>query len=136
MNKLYQFVEEYGIRGDCECGQCVDQSANPTQPEGHAVDITFFKVAVRPGASGEVLRRLVLEEAPTYLDGKEHNYLEVGGDIGDQGAALMLIGMGHLLGLWKALSPATLMSFMPRAFQMEVAGMGGVSLQAPLEAAQ
>jgi len=127
---LYDYVLTYAVRGVCTCGKCCDAPDNPEekQPEGHTVDLTFFKVATKGGNKDEFLS-LVKAEHPDWLDGKEHNYLQVGGDMGDQDIALMTIGLGHLLGAWKALSPETMMPFLSPDLKQQMAGGGMVSLQ-------
>ena len=128
--QLIDYVSAYAVRGACTCGKCCDAPENPEekQPEGHTVDLTFFKVAAKGGYKDEFLS-LVRAEHPDWLDGKEHSYLQVGGDMGDQGIALMTIGLGHLLGAWKALSPETMMPFLPPDLKQQMAGGGMVSLQ-------
>jgi len=129
--KLVEYVQEHAVRGECTCGHCVDAPENPEhhQPAGDTVDLTFFRVAAKD-ADKDVFLNLVKEEFPKYLDGEEHNYLEVGGDLGDQGVALMMIGLGHLLKVWSVLCPETLMPFLPSELKQQMAGMGMVSLQA------
>lgn len=129
---LFQFTLDNAVRGACTCGQCLDAPNKPEekQPGGHTVDLTFFKVAARDPDLGPELKRLVEAEFPKYLDGQEHNYIEVGGDVGDQGIALMLIGLGDVLGVWKALSPAILIPDMPPELQQQLAGSGMVALKA------
>ena len=127
---LADYVLAHTERGACTCGKCFDASYNPEaeQPTGHTVNLTFFKVAAM-GADSKKFLSLVQQEYPDWLDGKEHSYLEVGGDMGDQGIALMTIGLGHLLGVWKALTPDTIMPFMPEDLKKKMAGQGFVSLQ-------
>ena len=76
-----------------------------------AVDVCFFYVTVVEKPSADELRSLIAA-APrgvfrdaTPLDGDEYEYLGLGGWIGDQGQALMLMGMGALLGLWVLKTP-------------------------------
>ena len=129
--ELVKYVQEHAVRGECTCGRCIDAPKNPEQlqPIGHTVDLTFFEVAAKD-ADKDTFLNLVKEEFPHYLDGKEHNYLEVGADLGDQGIALMAIGLGHLLGVWDALCPNTIMPFLSKELKMEMAGMGLVALRA------
>lgn len=131
MNAM-DFVSKYVLRGACKCGKCFDAPSNPQekQPGGHTVDLTFFKVALAEEADKQEFEKIVRSEFPQYFDGKEHSYLEVGGDIGDQDAALMLIGAGHLFGIWQALSPSTMMPFLDEQMKQQMAGMGMVSLKA------
>jgi hypothetical protein len=128
--KLIDYVLAHTERGACACGKCFDAPTNPEgkQPSGHTVNLTFFEVAVKGGDKDEFLS-LVQAEHPDWLDGKEHNYIQVGGDMGDQGVALMTIGLGHLLGAWKALSPDTVMPSIPLDMKRQMAGCGMVSLR-------
>ena len=127
---LAKYVMKHTIRGACTCGKCFDAPKNPEekQPIGHTVNLTFFKVAMNGGDKDEFLT-LVSQEYPNWLDGKEHSYIQVGSEIGDQGIALLTIGLGHLLGVWKALTPDTMMSFLPEDLKQQMAGQGYVSLQ-------
>lgn len=129
MKKVASYVLQNAVRGDCTCGKCFDAPAVTCQPNPDTVDLTFFKVARLDGDKDEFLA-MVKEEFPQWLDGKEHNYMELGGDLGDQGIALMTIGLGHLLGAWKALSPDTMMPFLDKQAKAAMAGMGMVCLQA------
>jgi hypothetical protein len=130
MEELYEYVTKYSIRGACTCEKCCDAPENPKdkQPEGHTVNLTFFKVATKGGDKEQFLS-IVREQFPNWLDGKEHSYIEIGADMGDQGIALMTIGLGHLLGVWKALSPDTVMPFLSQDMKIMMAGKGMVSLQ-------
>ena len=112
------------------CGRCDAALKYPSQhqPNGHTVNLTFFEVAKEGGDAIQFLL-LVKKEYPTWLDGKEHSYIEVGADMGDLGIALITIGLGHLLGVWSALSPDTVMPSLPDALKMQMAGAGMVSLQ-------
>ena len=85
----------------------------------------------------ERLRKLVQDNVKgahcdvNIFDGEEHSYLELGGWIGDQGFALMLMGLGTLLGLWKLLTPRTMLpAGMPEDLIMEMAGSGMVAIKA------
>lgn len=130
---LVAFVHRYAIRGSCRCGTCADAKAGPEQLDmlkDHVVDLTFFKVSADEEAKADEMRELVKAEALEYLDGREHSYLEVGADVDDQGTALMLIGLGHVLGVWKALCPETLMPFLDAETKNMMASRGMISLQA------
>jgi len=54
------------------------------------------------------------------------SYIEVGAEIGDQGAAFQLFALGKVLGLWDVITPATMGITGPEAKQM--AGMGFVMM--------
>lgn len=144
MQKLVEYVHEHTERGACKCGKCIDASENPEQhqPTGHTVDMIFFEVSAKPTASAETLRLLV-KAVPVgefcnvdLFDGAEHGYMELGGWIGDQGTALMLMGLGTSLGLWNLLSPVTMLGLKSNdPLTQKIAGMGMVSIQADKKAA-
>lgn len=114
MLKLQQYVAQYTERGACQCGRCFDAPANPEQhqPTGpHTVDMTYFKISAKPGADAATLKALVQENKRgefadvDLFDGKPHDFIETGAWIGDQGMALMLMGLGVALGIWQQEPP-------------------------------
>jgi hypothetical protein len=120
--KLVQYIQTYSQRGPCQCGQCVvltpdgfaPASIIPEVPKDHTADLVFFKVHQRNGASAADLKVAILAHAGEYedvnlFDHQEHSYLEIGGFVGDQGLAMQLMGLGALLGLWKLLTPYTVL---------------------------
>lgn len=129
--KLAEYVQQNAIRGACTCGRCIDAGPDPEnhQPDNHTVDLTFFKVAKGDGATAQEFESLVQNEFLHWLDGEEHNYLELGADIGDQGLALTAMGLGHLLGIWELLAPAIILPFLTKEQQLEIAGRGMVSIR-------
>lgn len=138
MSKLAEYVMSHVDRGACQCGKCFDAPANPEekQPLGHTADLVFFKVSAVNEPKADELRALIAQHKGDYepvnpLDGKEHNYLELGGYMGDQGLALMLMGLGSLLGLWRLLTPKSL--GLPDDLAMQMAGSGMISVQATPE---
>jgi hypothetical protein len=111
-----------------------------TPPEGSMAiaDTMFIKVAI-DRTNGEPnkdeLEALIKANKGEFceidlFDGKEHSYIEIGGWIGDQTDALLLMGLGNLLGLFKLLPPNNLMPFLPQAMRDQMAGMGMVSVMA------
>ncbi len=133
LGRLVLYVTDHTLRGACLCGKCIDAQDNPQdhQPDG-GVDLTFFRVKETNGADADKFKALVLEATPQLLDGAEHSYIEIGatdGGIG-QDFALRLIGLGHQLGLWQALTPSTLFGDkLPADTLMKMAGMGLVTLK-------
>jgi hypothetical protein len=113
------------------CGRCCDAPPNPErhQPGGHTVDVHFFKVSARDNPTKEDFEALVKAEFPHWLDGTEHNYIQCGAEIGDQGIALATFGLGELLGVWKLLSPETVMCFLPKEARDALAGVGMIAIQ-------
>lgn len=112
MEELHRFIADYGERGACRCGRCADAGPDPgsRQPVGeHTANVLFFVVAARPGTDAEKLRELIKANVSgnhcnvDLFDGLPHDYTELGAWIGDQGCALMLMGLGSVLGLWSLL---------------------------------
>ena len=104
ISELADYVIYHTERGECNCGQCCDRGDKP-DPTGHTCDVGFFKVAARNNPNAEDLKRLVAESHKGYysetdpFDGNPHNYIELGGWIGDQGLAMQFMALSHLLGL-------------------------------------
>lgn len=135
--EIQEFIERYSKRGACTCGQCCDVPPNPKlrQPKGHTADMEFFKVRLDLNGKDipeltEELQTLVSAEFPQWLDGEEHGYMEIGGDVGDQGRALCLMGIGSLLGLWELLTPATLLPDLPADMRQMMARQGMITIKA------
>lgn len=131
ISELAEYVQKHAVRGTCKCGKCADHPGEDSQPAGHTADVFFFEVA-NDGGDVDKLRSLV-ESAKVgefcsvdVFDGKDHGYMELGGWIGDQGLAMTLMGLGHVLGLWKVFTPKVLGVSEELASQM--AGMGMVSI--------
>ncbi len=135
MEKLLEFIKQHSIRGECTCGKCIDGGTK--QPEGHTADLIFFKVAAVNEPNAEELKRLIQSnkegdfENVDLFDGKEHGYIELGAWIGDQGMALVLMGLGNLLGLWNLLTPRTILgNSVPDDMINKMAGQGYLTIQA------
>ncbi len=137
MSELIDYVTSNVTRGECRCGKCFDDSGSPElhQPSGHTSDLVFFKVASTGSADKEKLKELIKAHKGEYnevdpFDGKEHSYIELGGWVGDQGIALMLMGLGEILGIWKLMTPKTVFKNFPEDMQMQMAGNGYVTILA------
>lgn len=135
MSALMDYVINHTERGACLCGQCIDAPPDPEnhQPQGHTVDLFFFEVAKRNNPSADTLRQLIKEHKGEFinvdpLDGNEHNYIELGAWIGDQGLAIELMGLGELLGLWRVFTPKKL-PFLPQELQQQMARSGMVTMR-------
>ena len=131
--KLADYVLTHTIRGACMCGRCCDAPPEPEkkQPAGHTVDLHFFKVSAFNNPNKEEFVELVNKEFPLWMDGKEHNYIECGGDMGDQGLTMQTFGLGVLLGVWNLSSPDTIMPFLPQAEKDIMCGLGMIAIQVP-----
>lgn len=131
--ELATYVKEHAVRGTCNCGKCVDHPSVDSQPEGHTAELVFFQVA-NNGGDADKLKSLVRAAkegefcSVDVLDGQEHGYVELGGWIGDQGLAMMLMGLGTVLGLWSLHTPKML--GLPRDMELQLASMGMLSIQA------
>ena len=126
MKKLIQYIADHTDRGECQCGLCFDKGPDREAP-AHSVNVHFFWVSARNNPTKEELKALLLAQYPNpdrLKDGP--SYIEIGGVLGDQGLALLLIGLGQLVGLWKAITPEVLGMSGPMAQQM--AGSGFVMM--------
>jgi hypothetical protein len=133
MSNLIEFVKKHAVRGACKCGKCYDAPPNqtPATSNPHSVNLTLFEVSIAPDSdkpSPEEFLSMVKKEYPAWLDGNEHSYPEIGAAVGDQGLGLMIIGLGHLLGIWKCLSPDTLFPAFEQEIKMQLAISGSVTL--------
>lgn len=120
MNELREFIKKH-------CQQVALGSGD--------VDIEFFGVKVVDEPSAESLKSLVASNNAgefgsevDLFDGQEHNYINLGGWIGDQGYALMLMALGSHLKVWELLTPEKLMPFLDEAMKKQMAGMGMISI--------
>jgi hypothetical protein len=110
------------------------------RPEDAEANVIFFGVRKGPQATSDALKSTMAAHEGVFcnmnpLDGKEHNYLELGGWVGDQEAALLLIGLGAALGIWKLLTPYTVLGALcPPAMAKQMAGMGMVCMQVVADA--
>ena len=130
--KLSEYVQSNAVRGECRCGRCLD--GGEEQPSGHTADVYFFEVASANGADSEALRDLIKEHKGEFadadlFDGNEHSYIAIGAWIGDQGLALMLMGLGQVLGLWTLRTPK-MFPGLSKELMDQMAGRGMVSIQA------
>ena len=104
-------------------------------PDEADADVIFFGVRKGPDATADALKAAMAAHKGEFcdvnpLDGQEHSYIELGGWVGDQSAALSLIGLGAALGAWKLLTPKTMLGDMcPPDLVLKMAGMGMVSMQ-------
>jgi hypothetical protein len=139
---LGEYVRDHTQRGDCTCGKCikigrtedgellVGKPDPANQPTGHTADVHFFKVAAANNPTKEEFLALVTAEYPHWLDGKEHGYMEMGGDMGDQGIALTTQALGELLGVWHLMTPESMLGqSIGKELLDQMAGMGMVTIK-------
>jgi hypothetical protein len=108
MKDLIQYVIEHTHRGECQCGRCCDKQPDRAAPL-HSVNVHFFWVSAHDEPDAAVLKELLLREypSPDRLRGGP-SYIEIGGELGSQEIALLLIGPGAILGMWTAITPEQL----------------------------
>ena len=72
------------------------------------VDMVFLTIGVDKAAAEKHRAELleILRTYPRLKDGP--SYIEVGAEIGDQGAAFQLFALGKVLGFWDVITPASL----------------------------
>lgn len=142
MSDLTKYIIGHTIRGACMCGKCIDTSPDPkkSQPNGHTADVQFFKVALKNNPSDadkEIMKNDLIQLIKNHkgefnevnlFDENEHNFIEIGGWIGDQGLALMLMGMGELLRIWELRTPNKLAKDFSDETKMMLAQTGYVTI--------
>lgn len=142
MSALGDFVRAHTERGECQCGLCIDKGDRP-DPEGHTVDMVFFKVAVAGEPNHRDFLRLTRDHEHAFLeppvdpfDGREHNYVELGAWIGDQGLAMQYMALGAHLGLFALLSPRTILppGTLPPDEERSLAALGFLSVKSKVDA--
>jgi hypothetical protein len=129
---IQEYVLQHTIRGGCKCGRCLDAGIIP-DPAGHTADLVFFKVAKNGEPDLAEFKRLSAEERGAFgdcdpFDGKEHNFMEIGGWIGDQGTALQYMGLGTLLGAFELLTPKIVLG-LDGDQAMQLAGMDMLTIK-------
>jgi hypothetical protein len=101
----------------------------------------FFKVGWSPetpdgrGLTAEMFKKATIDYHNHHgnlvvnpFDGGEHNYLEIGAWIGDQGLGLQFMALGVLLGVFELLTPITVLGVTGEVAMM-LAGSGLVMIQ-------
>jgi len=107
MDELIQYIRKHTSRGECQCGRCADKGPDRPAPK-HSVNVHFFWVSAVGEPTKEELRALLERGYPNFERLQAGPcYIEIGGEIGDQQLALLLIGLGGLGGLWQVIIPET-----------------------------
>lgn len=118
-------------RGDKELkgGGVVEIYAMPheseARPDVEKVDMEFVVIGVNRAKAEEHKAELVsiLNEMDPQMMADGPSYITMGGVIGDQGAAFQLFALGHVLKLWKVITPASFGFSGPEARQLAGTGM-------------
>lgn len=98
---------------------------DPAFAELEKVDVHFVTVAVDKGAAEiEKENFISVLNAYPYPDrlAAGPSYIEVGGVIGDQGAAFEMFALGKVLGLWSIITPETMGLYGEAANQLAGSG--------------
>lgn len=139
---ITEYVVQHTERTACRCGKCIDAPPEPEKTVDigsilvHTVNMYFFDVSAKNEPTAEEFKNLTNAHQSDFvdvnpLDGKEHNYMEIGAWIGDQGVAMQYMALGELLGLWKIMTPAAILDINNPEQKMladQMAGMGMVSI--------
>jgi hypothetical protein len=139
LEKLYEILRE--TTGQLRKGEVVEQKGIAThiyampheseaKPEIEKVDCCFLVIGVDK-QKAEQHREELIEILNTYPDlnrlSQGPSYIEVGGVIGDQGAAFQLFALGKVLGLWQLITPELFGFTGEKALQMAGSGMVMIS---------
>lgn len=102
------------------------------KPGLEIVDLTLLKVGVDKERAEQHRDELVelLKQLPQGQLAAGPSYIAVGAIIGDQGAAFQLFALGHVLKLWKVVTPKTLGITDPKEAE-HAAGLGWVMITPP-----
>lgn len=124
MSELTEYIAKIARRGQCQCGKCADYRKDLDRPAPeHSANVHFFWVS-QEGGDGSHLRALLEQHYPNLERLKDGpSYIEMGGDLDSQELALMLIGVGNVLGLWQAITPASFGITGPEANELAGKGM-------------
>lgn len=108
MTGLTNYIIDHTERGECQCGECCDKATDRAAPP-HSMNVHFFWVSLKNEPSRRALDSLLKAEYPSPDRLKQGpSYIEIGAEVGSQDIALRLIGLGDLLGLWRAVTPERL----------------------------
>lgn len=123
MRELIEYVVAHTERGECQCGKCVDKKPD-REPTGHSVSVVLFWVSARNEPKAAELLALLRRHYPDVARlQKGLSYIEIGGVLGGQDAAMRLLGLGELVGLWSVITPATIGFGEEQAMELAESGL-------------
>lgn len=123
---LRELLDVIAVRGECTCGQCKNGE--------HTADLVFMKVSIDKWSSNAQFRKLVSVEYPKLLNSKVKSLREVTEIVGDQEFALIMMGVGKLLGIWELKTPDDLVTKSQRLDQkqrVQLAQSGHLTIHVP-----
>jgi len=136
---IHDYVAKHTQQGECICGKCLPIPDAGTskfymQQGRHTINMEFFKVAIVGEPNKDEYLKLMAEHKGHHcdcnpIDGGEHGYMELGGWIGDQGEAMCFMALGVHLGVFKLLTPNTVMPHLPDDLKKQMIGAGLVCVQ-------
>jgi hypothetical protein len=120
LNRLYEILNETTVQL---------RKGEIAAPDLEKVDFEFLWIGVNR-AKVEAYRQELIQLLNTYprpdrLAGGP-SYIEVGAELGDQGAAFQLFALGKVLGLWSIITPTSL--GMSGLEAKEMAGQGFIMI--------
>lgn len=134
---LIEYVQAFSNRGECQCDECIDKRKD--QILEHSVEVGFFNVALSPykgelptkeGLIAKIKAHKGAFSEVNLFDGKEHNYMELGGWIGEQSVALQLMGMCQLLDAGQVFTPKKILGkFFDEETAIQLAQQGMLTLK-------
>jgi hypothetical protein len=97
------------------------------------MDMIYFKVAMRNDPErDEFIKLIKIHKGIHYecnlLNGKEYNYIDLGGWLGSQGIALQFMALGTLLGVFDLITPYALGN-LPDNLIKQMAGNGFIIIK-------
>ena len=104
MKNLNEYILKHTARGECQCGSCCDKMPDREAPR-HSVDVHFFWVTGVNEPTKDGLAAVLHEYPEPDRLRSGPSYIELGAVLGSQELALRLIGLGQLVGLWRAVTP-------------------------------
>jgi hypothetical protein len=122
--ELVDYVIAHTIQGPCQCGKCNDFNKD-VNVRGD-VDLTLFKVDKKGAPSKEKLKALC-EANDLMATEVEVSYVALGNRMGNQGLALRLMALGHILGLWTVLSPNQVLPALQEEDRMRFCELGMIT---------
>ena len=133
---ITDYVQKHTVQGECICGKCLPNPDAPKLGAGdHTINMELFNVAIVGEPTKEEFLKLTAAHPGDFgpcdvMDHKEHGFTERGCWIGDQGHALCYMALGVSLGVFKLLTPSTVMPFLDAATKQHMASSGMICVMA------
>lgn len=122
--KLVDYTTRHICQNICECVKCKDHGSTLDK---HTVDMIFFIVGMKGLPNKKRFAKLAKGVMPSH---KEMNYHEMESHVGDRGSAILIMALGHLLGVWKLLTPKDMYPEKTTETHKELALAGLITIKA------